>query len=47
MTEHNPAPQSERKPYAEPQLVEYGDIEDLTQAGGTAQIDVDGASGVP
>jgi hypothetical protein len=29
----------ERKPYAEPELIEYGDLETLTQAGGGGGTD--------
>lgn len=30
---------AERKPYAEPQLVEYGDLEALTRANGRSDAD--------
>ncbi len=37
---------TERKPYAEPQLIEYGDLDTLTQFGGGSNTDLNGGSGL-
>ena len=36
---------AERKPYTEPQLIEYGDLETLTTGNSKGGIDLDGQGG--